>query len=299
MEGVSAAANRFDYAEFVQRNIGFVSEQEQERMRNSGVFVCGVGGMGGACILSLVRSGFSNLAFADIDTFEASNLNRQVFAFIDTLGKDKAGAVRQQILNINPEARLETYGAEWLEQLDAILPRYRIVVNGMDDVRAGVQLYRKAKEHGATVVDAYASPLPSVTVVRPEDPRPEERLGYPTVGADWREISDAACDQCKVREIEHVMTHSSSPRHVDMTIAAEVIAGKRDRMAFAPMVITAGNLMCFEVVKLAIGRPSTTDCRGYFFNPWTGRVERPRYPLVAWIVRRAVRRRLERMAHGV
>ena len=92
-----------DYAEFVQRNIGFVTEAEQERIRRGSVFICGVGGMGGACAMSLARAGVSKLTIADIDRFELSNLNRQAFAFIDTVGKDKVKAVRRQLLMINPE----------------------------------------------------------------------------------------------------------------------------------------------------------------------------------------------------
>ena len=92
----------FDYGEFVRRNIGFVTEAEQELIREARVFVCGVGGMGGACALSLTRAGVSKLTIADIDRFELSNLNRQVFAFIDTVGEDKVEAVRRQLLMINP-----------------------------------------------------------------------------------------------------------------------------------------------------------------------------------------------------
>ena len=282
----------FDYAGMVQRNLGFLSESEQARLRDAGVFVCGVGGMGGACIASLARAGCENLCFADFDTFELSNLNRQVFAFIDNLGAGKTDEVRRQLLKINPEARLAVRDANWVDELDSILSEYRIVVNGMDDIRAGIRLYRKAREHGATVIDAYSAPLPSVTVVRPDDPRPETRLGFPTVGVSWHDLTDDVLNECRLREVEYVMVHSSSVHHVDMTIAADVIAGRRPRMAFAPMVI-----MCFEVVKLVTGR-STANYRGYFFNPWTGRVERPRPAWRAWPLRWLVRRRLEQLTRG-
>ncbi len=292
------AATAFDYADFTQRNIGFVSEAEQVRLRHTQVFVCGVGGMGGACLQSLVRAGVSRVAIADIDRFEVSNLNRQVFAFLDTVGVDKVVAAQHQIHQINPTAQVETYGGDWIERLDDLLPHHRIVVNGMDDVASGVQLYRKARDHGATVIDAYASPLPSVTVVGPQDPRPEDRLGFPTRGLAWTDITPAIAAQCGLREIAYVMTHSSSRRHIDMAIAAEFLAGKRNRMSFAPMVITTGNMMCFEAINLALGRPSGADCRGYFFNPWTATIERPKVGPAAWIAGAMVRRVLQRMTDG-
>lgn len=299
MEGVSAVQDHgFEYAEFVQRNLGFVSEEEQARIREARVFVCGVGGMGGACVMSLARAGVSHLTIADIDRFEVSNLNRQLFAFMDTVGEPKAEVTRDRLLAINPELDVRVMGAEWTARLDEILTEHRIVVNGMDHAPSGVLLYRKAREHDATVVDAYASPLPSVFVVRPEDPRPEERLDYPTVGVPWMDIDPDMEAACLAREIEYTLVHSSSKDQVDLDIAAEVLAGTRSRMSFAPMVITAGNLMCFEVVNLVTGRPSPCDDRGYFFNPSTARVERPRAWPVAVVRRRLVRFFLRRLARG-
>ena len=78
----------FDYKTFSTRNIGFVTETEQTHLREGAVFVAGVGGMGGACLASLVRAGVGRIAIADIDRFEVSNLNRQVFANLDTLGEE-------------------------------------------------------------------------------------------------------------------------------------------------------------------------------------------------------------------
>lgn len=280
----------FDYAEMVGRNLGFVSTEEQERLAGGIVFVCGVGGMGGACLMSLARAGLGRVVIADLDVFEPSNLNRQLFADLDVVGVGKVEATRGRLLRINPGLEIESHGEEWVDRLDDILGRASIVVNGMDDVACGVHLYRRARALGATVIDAYTSPLPSVTVVRPGDPRPEERLGFPTVGQDWRAISDDDRGLCVMREVEYVMVHSSSRRYVDLGIASEMVAGLRPRMSYAPMVITAGNLMAYEALNLLMGRPSATDHRGWFLDPWRARVERPRSRLVAAVLGVAVRR---------
>jgi molybdopterin/thiamine biosynthesis adenylyltransferase len=250
--------------------------------------------MGGAAAMALARAGVGSFTIADFDVFETSNLNRQVFAFDDTLGAEKTTVTRQRLLSINPELCITTYGRDWPSRLDEILAECKVVINGMDDVVAGIQLYRKARQHGATVIDAYTSPLPSVTVVRPGDPRPEERLGYPTVGVDVREVTTAMRDNCTRREIEYVLVHSSSAEHVDLAVASEVIAGRRSRMSFAPMVVTTGCLMAFEAVALLIGRETRTDYRGWFFNPRGASVERPRPIAAAWMRRRVVRRFLAR-----
>lgn len=286
----------FNYEEMISRNFGFVSEREQELLRSTPVLVCGVGGMGGACVMSLVRAGMERLVLAEFDRFEVSNLNRQLFATLRTVGRGKLEATVEEIGAINPQARIRAYGAEWTDHLDEILAECKVAVNGTDDFRAGLRLYRKAREHGATVIDAYTSPLPSVTRVRPADPRPEERLGFPTVGKDGAGITDADLEACKVAELVYVAIHSSSVRYIDPAVAAEVLAGRRSRPSFAPMVITNGNLMAFEAISHVLGRAGGADCRGYFFDPWRARVERPRSAWLAALLKPLVRRQLARLA---
>ncbi|MBI1685580.1 ThiF family adenylyltransferase [Caulobacter hibisci] len=290
--------NEFDYAEFTTRNIGFVTPEEQARLRSGAVFVAGVGGMGGACFQALVRAGVGRFAVCDIDVFETSNLNRQVFAFTDTVGRDKAEAACEAARRINPDVEIERLGGEWVDRLDDLCARYRVIVNGTDDIAAGVALYRAAQAAGATVIDAYASPLPSVIVVRPEDPRPEARLGYPTRGKALDAITPEDLGQSFLKELEYVLTHSSAARHVDLGVAAAVAAGKAKRMSFAPMVIGTGCLMAYEALWLLMGRRSATDCRGWFLNGFAGRVEKPAPWPVAVVKGALVRAFMARMMKG-
>ena len=289
----------FDYAEMTRRNVGFVTIAEQERLRSGRVFVCGTGGMGGACLQSLVRAGVGALEISDLDTFELSNLNRQVFATVADVGQPKVEVTAKRLREIHPAIDIRIHGAEWTSKLDEILPRCRIVVNGMDDVADGVRLYRAARVHGVTVIDAYTSTLPSVIVVRPSDPRPEERLGFPTVGIPPERFTRDMLDASRLAELEYVLVHSSTSSTLDFAIAAEIVAGTRPRISFAPMVVTTGNLMAYEAIGALCGRASSTDCRGWFLNPYSHRVERPRAALVA-VARRAIARRLLRRAsHAV
>lgn len=285
----------FDYAEMTTRNRGFVTEAEQERLRASQVFIPGVGGMGGAAFMALVRAGVGRFVIADIDTFEVSNLNRQLFATLPAVGHLKAEVARDTARSINPEVEIEVLGREWTDDLDRLLAASEVAVNGMDDAAAGVHLYRRAKAHGRTVIDAYASPLPSVTVVRPTAPRLEERLRYPTVGTDWSAITPDMRAECLEREIAYVLTHSSSHRYVDLDIAAQVAAGTRSRFSFSTMVTMAGTMMAEEAVRILLGRTGGTDHRGYFFNPHSVAVERPRTAAVAAVRGFAVRRLMKRM----
>ena len=288
----------FDYDAAMSRNLGFVTAEEQARLRAGTVFVCGAGGMGGVVIETLARAGVGALVIADFDTFELSNLNRQILATLDTIGRGKTEVARERLGRLRPDLRLEVHGRDWEARLPEILGRAPVVVNAMDDLRAGLRLYREAAAARATVIDAYTSPLPSVTRVRPQDPRPEARLGYPTNGVPLERVDDAMLAACRLREIEYVLTHSSSMDAVDPALAAEMVAGTRPRFSFAPMVIATGALMAGEAIDALLGRAGGAGCEGYFVNTRRGRLERPRPPWIALPRSFLVRRALARMVRA-
>lgn len=264
-----------NYESRTSRNRGFVTPEEQSRLRDSSVFVCGIGGMGGAAVDALVREGVGRVGIADPDTFEPSNLNRQPFATRATIGHPKTTATRAALLERNPDLEVEIWGPDWLDHVSDILSEFDVVINGMDDLRAGVALYRAAARSGTTIVDAYPCPHPSVTVVRPTDPRPEERLGFPTVGIPIDEITDASLREALLCEVAYVSSVSRGIGRIDPEIVSDILAGLRPRSSFAPVVVIAGNLMAFEATNVLLGRKSGAGHRGYFIDLWTGRVERP------------------------
>ena len=266
--------SNFTYNEFTTRNIGFVTESEQEKLKNASVFIAGIGGMGGAALMNLVRAGIGSIIFADFDTFEVSNLNRQLFADIDGVEKGKVEYSIEKIKKINPEIKIETYGKEWVEHIDQIMQKVHICINGCDDLFATLLLMRKGKEHNQVIIDGFAALLPNVYVVRPEDPRPEEFMNYPTVNKPLNEITEEDLKGCFEKEAEYVLVNSSSADYIDMNIASDIVSGKRARCSFAPMVIMTGCLMSYETIRFILGKKMTGLYYGYFFNPWTAKVER-------------------------
>ncbi len=282
----------FSYDEMVKRNLGFVTGDEQAALRAATIFVCGTGGMGGACLASLARIGIGRFIVADIDDFEVSNLNRQVFATTATIGRHKAEASREGVLHINPEAEVLVFRDNWPDHVQTSVAASAVVVNGTDDLGASLLLYRMARAEGRSVIDAYASPLPSVYVTAPDDVSHEERLRYPTLGTEWNRLTAAQRSAAFLAEAEHVVIHSSSRHYIDLEMVGDVVAGRRSRMSFAPMVLTTGQLMAYEVVNAVLGRPRGADNRGWFFNPYRARVERPRPAPIAALMRPFVRRYL-------
>ena len=90
------------YDEITQRNIGFVTPDEQARLRGLVVAVAGCGGVGAPAAHYLARLGVGELRLADPEDFEASNINRQFAAYVDTIGVNKAEAVAAELRRINP-----------------------------------------------------------------------------------------------------------------------------------------------------------------------------------------------------
>jgi len=83
-----------------------IGKDNLEKIKTKSVLVVGCGGVGGSAVLSLVRSGIHNITIVDFDTVNESNLNRQEVAYISTLGKYKVDAMKDIILDINRDVKV-------------------------------------------------------------------------------------------------------------------------------------------------------------------------------------------------
>lgn len=106
------------------------------------VAVFGVGGVGGWCAESLVRSGVGHLTVVDSDCVCASNVNRQVMATSRTVGQPKVEALRERLLEINPDAEIvaeaRVYSAETSDTFN--LDGFDYVVDAIDSLQAKAHL---------------------------------------------------------------------------------------------------------------------------------------------------------------
>ncbi|MEM6682141.1 MAG: ThiF family adenylyltransferase [Pseudomonadota bacterium] len=147
----------FDYGTAFSRNIGWLSQWEQQRLRRAKVAVAGAGGVGGIHLQTLTRLGFGRFHVADLDSFELANFNRQAGATLATLGADKAAVARNLVRDINPEAHVDVFSSGvTLDNLDAFLSGVDVYIDGLDffvlDIRAA--LFRRAREKGITCITA-------------------------------------------------------------------------------------------------------------------------------------------------
>ena len=92
-----------------KRTEGLLGKEAVNRLAKKTVMVVGCGGVGSFCVEALARTGVGNLILIDADVFELSNLNRQLPATLETLGKYKVDVLKERIQTINPECCVKTY----------------------------------------------------------------------------------------------------------------------------------------------------------------------------------------------
>ncbi|WP_207061015.1 ThiF family adenylyltransferase [Motiliproteus sp. SC1-56] len=98
----------FDYQRAFSRNIGWITESEQHLLKAKRVAIAGLGGVGGAHLLTLTRLGIGHFTLSDFDTFDIENFNRQVGAKISSLGRPKLDTLVEMALDINPDLDIKT-----------------------------------------------------------------------------------------------------------------------------------------------------------------------------------------------
>lgn len=131
--GGTKMARDFNEAEAFSRNIGWVTETEQYQLRGKRVAIAGLGGVGGAHLLTLARLGIGAFHIADLDTFEIANFNRQAGAMVSTLGQPKVEVLARQARDINPELDLRLFPAGvTLDTMDDFLRGADLFVDGLD-----------------------------------------------------------------------------------------------------------------------------------------------------------------------
>ena len=135
------------------RNIPAVSEEDQNKLKQSSVLVAGCGGLGGFIVEYLARMGIGAITAVDGDVFCESNLNRQLLSRVDNLGKKKALAVADRVREINPDVRVQAV-PEFLTEENAVglMEGTDIVMDALDNVDSRYILEDAAAEAGLTIV---------------------------------------------------------------------------------------------------------------------------------------------------
>ena len=127
------------------------------KLQASTVAIFGIGGVGSFTAEALARSGIGHLVLVDKDNVDVTNINRQIHALHSTVGESKVELMRRRILDINPNAEVETVQKFYLPNDDAenfFLRAYDYVVDAIDTITAKINLVVECRRRNIPLISS-------------------------------------------------------------------------------------------------------------------------------------------------
>ncbi|MBR1917286.1 MAG: tRNA threonylcarbamoyladenosine dehydratase [Bacteroidaceae bacterium] len=138
-----------------------LGQEAMERLAAKRVIIFGVGGVGSWCAESLVRSGIGRLTIVDSDCVCVTNINRQLMATIQTVGRVKVDVLRERLLTINPKAEItamqKIFSAD--NAGDFALDNFDYIIDAIDSLKDKAELILRATRTSATLFSSMGAAL--------------------------------------------------------------------------------------------------------------------------------------------
>lgn len=132
-----------------------IGQEALQKLKNSKVAIFGIGGVGSYVVEALARVGIGSFVLVDKDTVSISNLNRQLIATLDTIGKNKVDIAKERILSINPNAKVKTFADFFMPGNTNILDNsITYIVDAIDTVTAKIELVIQAKKLDIPIISS-------------------------------------------------------------------------------------------------------------------------------------------------
>ncbi|MBO5564366.1 MAG: tRNA threonylcarbamoyladenosine dehydratase [Lachnospiraceae bacterium] len=220
-----------------------LGDEAMKKLASSHVAVFGIGGVGGYTVEALVRSGIGALTLVDNDTVSETNLNRQIVATVETIGRDKVEVAKERIRSIAPSCEVTARKTFFLPETAAEFDftQYDYVVDAIDTVTGKLALIEHAKRAGVPVISSMgAGNKLDPTAFRVADI-------YETSVCPLAKVMRK---ECRARGIDHVKVVYSTEEAMKPQGETEEESAKRaipGSVAFVPSV--AGLIIAGEVIK--------------------------------------------------
>ena len=215
-----------------------------ERLRASTVAVFGVGGVGSFTVEALARVGIGRLVLVDHDVVDVTNINRQLHATTKTIGQSKTALMTRRILEINPDARVETIDEFYLPTSDAdkfFVADYDCVVDAIDTIGGKIGLAVECERRGIPLVSSMgAGNKLDPTAFRAAD------IFETTVDP----IARVMRKKLKELGIKRLRVVYSTEPPIRLNVEANVEGKTIGSISFVPSV--AGLILAAEVVKILV-----------------------------------------------
>lgn len=131
-------------------------EEAMRKLAVSRVALFGLGGVGGYAAEALARSGVGALDLIDGDKITVTNINRQILATLNTVGKYKVDVARERIAEINPDCKVKTFKIFYLpsNEKEVDFSLYDYVVDAIDTVSGKLEIIKNAKAADVPVISS-------------------------------------------------------------------------------------------------------------------------------------------------
>lgn len=140
-----------------QRTELLIGKENLNKLQHSHIIVFGVGGVGGFAIEALVRSGIGEISIVDFDTVDLTNLNRQIIATQNSIGKLKTSVMKDRLLSINPNVIVHEFPEKFsMENSDLFFKdkKYDYIVDAIDLVTSKLALAEIAKNLSIPIISS-------------------------------------------------------------------------------------------------------------------------------------------------
>jgi tRNA A37 threonylcarbamoyladenosine dehydratase len=138
-----------------------LGKEMMEKLAQKKVIIFGIGGVGSWCAESLIRSGIKNLTMVDSDVVCVTNVNRQLHATTKTVGMSKIEALKERLLDINPDTNIcgiqKVYNADSNDEFE--LEKYDYIIDAIDSLSSKIHLIRKATRTNAVFFSSMGAAL--------------------------------------------------------------------------------------------------------------------------------------------
>ena len=140
-----------------QREKILIGEENFNKLKNSHIIVFGLGGVGGYVVESLVRAGIGKLTVVDYDRIDITNINRQIIATQETIGKNKVDEIIKRARSINPDIDIIGVNEKYTEENRDFFfqdKSYDYIVDAIDMVKSKLDLIVTAKEKNIPIISS-------------------------------------------------------------------------------------------------------------------------------------------------
>ena len=142
--------------EIFSRTESLIGTKNLEKLKNSHIAIFGIGGVGGYVLEGLVRSGIGNIDLFDNDIVSLSNINRQIIATNDTIGKFKTEAAKERALSINKDVKINTFNVFYTPDnaSEFDFSKYDYIIDAIDTVTSKIEIIVRANSQNIPVISS-------------------------------------------------------------------------------------------------------------------------------------------------